>query len=137
MTYLLKAFLSLAALPLLGLMPALAEVVTFAAGPAYGGASVANNGGQVTCRIYNNGTSAKLSLRRIFANTNVTVPQNGGNSCTGTLAPRTYCAYSHIIAGNLAYTCTITAEANRASIVGVAEITNEFGEIVTVVPFSR
>ena len=93
--------------------------------------------GDLTCRIYNNGTTAQLSGRKIFANTNVAVAQNLGNSCTDTLAPRTYCAYSHYITGNLAFTCTITATATRASIIGVAEIRDSQGDIVTVVPFSR
>jgi len=140
MSYFRKALLSLAALSVIGFTPALAEVVTFAAGPAYGGSALlvsANWSGKVTCRIYNNGTIAQLSNRRITANNNVTVAQNGGNLCTGTLAPRAYCHYSHVITDNLAFTCAITVDANRASITGVAEIVDSANKIVTVVPFSR
>jgi len=141
-----KALVLFTALAWIAVTPVRAETVTFAAGPIYGGYDLQDPQlgycGYVTCRIWNKGTAAKLTQRRIYTNTNEIVEQNHAISCGRTLKAREYCSYGHTFTKHLAFVCSITVEATTASIVGVAEIRTCGGlfgheRVVNVVPFSR
>lgn len=121
---------------LIGLCGA-AQADILAAGPAYGG----NFGGNVTCRIFNFGTSTvSITTRQIWANTNVLIAP-ASDTCNVALLPLKYCAFTAPSAGNLAYSCRVVAVAGaydkNVNISGVAEIQLSNGTISTTLPLQK
>jgi hypothetical protein len=130
--------IALTVVALSGPNAATAETVVFAAGPAYGGSGPADSG-FVTCRVFNFGTPATISSRRIFANTNVAVPLFS-DTCNVPLGTRKYCQFTHNISANLAFTCQIAVTANNVKISGgidIADIVNNEVVITVSAPFQR
>jgi hypothetical protein len=110
------------------------EARTLASGPNYGGSTV-RNGGTVTCRLFNAGTTTvSVNNRRLITNTNSVVPLSS-DSCGAPLGPEENCAFSAPITGNFAYSCLVNASGSTVSLLrGSIDVTNTLNSLLNSLP---
>ncbi len=114
------AFVTLAALTTFIGLGGVAQAKIYASGPLY--AAGGPVGGQFVCRIFNAGsTSATITSRQIFTNTNVSMALTS-DTCTVALGSTQYCAFITTIVGNLAHSCRLNAVGSGLVIRGTAQV---------------